>query len=683
MKKKGGFLMVTVKDLRIEEKIKLLAGRDHWHLETLGGKLPEFTVTDGPNGVRHQKYVEKNGEMERVTVNDTTSMPSVAALASSWSPELAHAVGAAIADECILTGNDVLLAPGVNIKRTPLCGRNFEYYSEDPYLAGTMARSYIEGVQSKGIGTSLKHFAANNSENDRYHQSSEVDERALREIYTSAFEIALEAEPWTVMCSYNPVNGILAAENPYLLKTLLRDEFGFKGVVVSDWRAVRESARSIKAGLDLEMPYRKEAYEEIYAAYKAGFLTEEEINTAASRVLAMVEKVELTKDIRVVTTTPEERHAVAVRGVEEGAVLLKNEDNILPLKSGRILVAGMTMKRGAVGGGGGSSLVVSEYKQPRLADAIASLLGKDAEIIDDPTLYLSTKQVGATGTIAAAYNADTVVFFIGNDSTIEYEGANRKDLRLPREAENTLVELAEVNKNVVVVIHAGSAVDVSRFVDKVKAILYVPFGGEGVMEGVARLLTGETSPSGKLTETFPASLSDIPTASNVTSAFVDRYEEGIFVGYRYYEKMGKAVAFPFGHGLSYATFEYSDLILTRSGDGVIAEFTVTNTGDVYAKEVAEVYVRDVFCAASRPVKELKGYEKVSLAPGESNRISIELPKRAFCYYNTILGDWYLEDGAFEIHVGSSSADIRLIGKIDIRTPKYEHYSSTILGESAK
>ena len=675
--------MINVKDLTIKEKITLLAGRDHWHLDTLGGKLPEFTVTDGPNGVRHQEYVEKDGELERVTINDTTCMPSVAALASSWNPELAKEVGAAIADECILTHNDVLLAPGVNIKRTPVCGRNFEYFSEDPYLAGTLARSYIEGVQSKGIGTSLKHFAANNSEYDRYHQSSEVDERTFREIYTTAFEIALEAEPWTVMCSYNPVNGILAAENPYLLKTLLRDEFGFKGVIVSDWRAVRESARSIKAGLDLEMPYRKAAFEEIYAAYEAGYLTEDEIDRSASRILEMIEKVELTKDNRKVTTTPEERHAIAVRGVEEGAVLLKNEDNILPLKSGKILIAGMTMKRGPVGGGGGSSLVVSEYKQPKLADAIGALMGEGAEIIDDPTLYLSTKQVGANGTIMGAYSADTVVFFIGNDSAIEYEGANRKSLSLPKEAENTLVELTEVNENVVVVIHAGSAVDVSRFVNKVKAILYVPFGGEGVMEAVARILTGAVSPSGKLAETFPIALEDTPTANNKPSAFVDRYEEGIFVGYRYYEKMGKAVAFPFGHGLSYSSFEYSELALTKSGDGAIAEFTVTNTGDVCAKEVAEVYVRDVFAAVSRPVKELKGYEKLTLAPGESKRISVELPRRAFCYYSPILHDWYLEDGAFEIHVGSSSADIRLIGKIDMRTPKYEHYSSTVLGEGAK
>ncbi len=682
MKKKGVFSMISVKDLTLEEKITLLCGRDHWHLDTLSGKLPEFTVADGPMGLRHQQIVERDGKPVRVTINDTTAMPATATLASSWDPELAKEVGAAIADECIIHGMDVLLAPGVNIKRSPLCGRNFEYYSEDPYLAGTMARSYIMGVQSKGIGTSLKHFAANNSENDRHHQTSELDERTLREIYTPAFEIALEAEPWTVMCSYNPVNGIYASENPYLLTTLLRDKFGFEGVVVSDWCAVKESARAVKAGLDLEMPFRPEAYEEILAAYKAGYLTEAEIDRAAERILKMIEKVALTKDKRVVSTTPESRHATAVRCVEEGAVLLKNEGNILPLKSGRILVAGFG-KRGVPSGGGGSSRIVSEYKQPKLSEALAALLGEGAEVIEDAALYLANKQVGATATLNAAYSADTVVFSIANDDIVEAESWNRKDIRLPREAENALVELTRVNDNVVVVLHTGSAVDVSRFADKVKAILYVGFGGEGATEATARLLTGAVNPSGKLAETFPTSLADTPTAAIRTDAFTDRYEEGVFVGYRYYEKWEKAVAFPFGHGLSYTAFEYSDLTITRADDGAVIEFTVTNTGDVEGKEIAEVYVRDVFSAVSRPVKELKGYEKVSLMPKESKRVSISLPKRAFSYYNTVLGEWYLEDGAFEIHVGASSADIRLVGKIDIRTPKYEHYSSTVLGEGGK
>ena len=681
----------SVKDFSTEEKLRLICGASWWTLETLGGKLAEVVMSDGPLGVRHQEFGEIDesltapsqmtayGPRERYTVNDTTAMPSTAVVASTWNTELSRLAGETIADECVEKKRDIILAPGVNIKRTPLCGRNFEYYSEDPYLAGTMAKAFIEGAQAKGIGTCLKHFCANNSEYDRDHQSSEVDERTLREIYLPAFEIATGAKPWSVMCAYNQINGVYASENSYLLNDVLRGEFGFDGVVISDWYAVRQSARAAKAGLDIEMPYRKRAYGEVKAAYEAGYLTDEDLDTLARRILAFIEKKVEADKRKSVTYTKEERHANAVRIVEEGAVLLKNEGGILPLKDGKIHVTGLGADRPPVGGGG-SSKIEPEYKTRHLADELSERLGDAATVTRDrsPLFRYNGKMIAANHALVAGYDADTVVFCIGNDETVEFESGNRSSLDLPMGAEDMLVEMTKYNENIVVVVYAGSAVDMSRWIDKVGAVLFVGFGGEGAQEAVANLLVGKISPSGKLQETLPISLEDTPTGGYQGDGFVDRYDEGIFVGYRYYERFGVDVLYPFGHGLSYAEFEYSNLTTRKLGDfDFELSFTVKNTSAVTAKEVAEIYVRDVFAAVARPVKELRAFEKVELAPGEAKRITVRLGERDFAYYNTSLHRWYVEDGAFEILVGSSSQDIRLKTRVDIETPLYSHQTFVV------
>ena len=659
----------ALRDLTLEEKMQLLAGSTWWNLSTANGKLPEVTLTDGPNGLRRARYEMENGKVKNKIYETATAMPTLSVLANTWNRELAYLDGETIADECIEYGRDVLLAPGVNIKRTPLCGRNFEYFSEDPYLAGTLAASYIEGVQSRGVGTCLKHYCANNREYDRDYQSSEVDERTLREIYLTPFEIALKAKPWSVMCSYNPINGVYASENSYLLNNVLRDELGFDGIVISDWYAVHQSARAHKAGLDLEMPYRPEAYEELRRAYECGYITEEEIDVLAERVLGFIEKITEARKTAKDTMTHEERHANARKIAEEGIVLLKNEDNILPLGGGKIHVTGPGAKKPTIGGGG-SSLVRSEYEPLHLGEEIKKRLGDSASILLDNSIIRYSGKVTAPNRIPyTAYEADTVLLCFGTDSTIELEDDDRISIKLPKAMEDLILDTAKVNENIVVVLHSGSAIDTSAWIDKVKGLLYIGYGGEGVQEATADILCGRVSPSGKLAETFPICLEDTPSGTYRGDGFVDRYTEGILVGYRHYDYYEKDVMFPFGHGLSYASFEYGNIKVEKHGEtDYTVSLEVKNLSDIPAKETVELYVSDVFSAASRPKKELKGFEKVSLAPGEVKSVSFTLDSRSFAYYNTSLHRWYVENGAFEILVGASSRDIRLKEKITINLP---------------
>lgn len=649
-----------IKNLTLEEKMKLLAGRNRWQLETANGKLPSIFLSDGPHGLRMW-------DMEKNEVKKATAMPNIVVVANSWDRELAYLDGETIADDCIENGADVLLAPGVNVKRTPLCGRNFEYFSEDPYLAGTLAKAYIDGVQSKGVGTSLKHYCANNREYDRLYQSSELDERTLREIYLPAFEIAITAKPWTVMCSYNPVNGVWASENKWLLTDILRDEFGFDGVIVSDWDAVHNSWKAVKAGLDLEMPYRDKAYEEIKYGYEQGYLTEEEIDARVQKILELMEKAENGK--KTITTTKAERHESAVKVAHGGIVLLKNEDNILPLKSGNILVNGTLDYLG----GGGSAFVQTDFKPRSLKEELAEKLGDTASVsVSSMGINASLFLHGVRNAYQDAYGKDAVVLCVGNNARIESESYDRDSLRLSCTQEDFILNTARTNENVIVVMFAGSAIDTSAWADKVKAIIFAGFCGEGTLQAVADILTGKVNPSGKLSETFPLCLADTPTGDTRGDGFVDLYTEGIFVGYRWYDRYEKAVAFPFGHGLSYASFEYSDLeICKKSETDYEVSYTVTNTSRVDGKEVSQVYVRDVFAMVTRPNKELKGFEKTFLKAGESKRVTITLNARSFAYYSIPLKKWYVENGDFEILVGASARDIRLTGKIKIQLPENE------------
>lgn len=655
-----------IKALTLEEKLQLLTGKDMWRLQNADGKLAEVFLADGPHGLR--MYNEAEG-----TTKKATAMPNLCVLANTWDPELAYLDGSTIADDCIENDAQVLLAPGVNIKRTPLCGRNFEYFSEDPFLTGIMARSYIEGVQSKGIGTSLKHFCGNNREYDRHSQTSEIDERTLREIYFPAFEIALQAEPWTVMCAYNPVNGVYASENKKLLKNVLRDEFGFQGLIVSDWDSVHNSVRAVKATLDLRMPYRPYAYDELKEAYESGWLTETEIDERVGNVLRLIEKTQNGK--KVVTTTKAERHENALKITREGIVLLKNDEDILPLKGGKLIVAGPFRNQPALGGGG-SAYVQTAYKIESLEAELAERLGDKAEFLPCTTdmnerLYAHHLK----NHYMDAYEADAVVLCMGTGAQNESEEFDRIGLRLPPVQEDLILNTAKVNKNVVVVLHAGSAVDMSPWIDQVKAVVLVGFAGEAAHEATADILTGKACPCGKLTETYPLRLEDTPTGAVRGNGFSERYAEGVLVGYRWYDTKNKDVLFPFGHGLSYAKFVYSDPEIKKESEtDYEVFFTVQNVSNVAGKEIAQVYVRDVFTMVERPDKELKGFAKIALAGGECKRIGIKLNARSFAYYNTALEKWHIDNGKFEILIGASSRDIRLTSKIEIDLPKEEQYS---------
>jgi len=581
--------------------------------------------------------------------------------------EMAYLDGATIADDCIENGADVLLAPGVNIKRSPLCGRNFEYFSEDPFLAGTLAAAYIQGVQDKGVGTSLKHYCANNREYDRFYISSDMDERTLREIYLTAFEIAVtKSQPWTVMCSYNLIGGVWASENKWLLTDILRGEFGFEGIVVSDWDATHQAARAAKAGLDLTMPFRASSFDELKQAYESGFLTMEEIDRNVSRLLALIEKTQ--NDKKKVTTTKEERHENAVKIAREGIVLLKNEGNILPLKdNGKIFVCGPADCNSPMGGGG-SAYVQTAYAKKSLHEELATRLNSVA-VEYSTAVYAEGMLHYGTQSLSKAQSADTVVYCMANYSHIETESRDRTDIQLPQIQVDVLKRIAAINPNIVVVLHTGSAVDVSEWIDLVKAVVYVGFAGEAANEAAADILTGKVCPSGKLCETFPMNLESAAVGKYDGNGFTDWYKEGIFVGYRYYDTFEKEVRFPFGFGLSYANFEYSDLKIEKKGEtDYDVVFTVKNTSNIDAKEISQVYVRDVFARVIRPLKELKGFAKTALKAGESKQVRISLNERSFAYYSMPLKKWHVENGEFEILVGSSSKDIRLKESVEISLP---------------
>lgn len=659
--------MIDKNSLTLDEKLTLLTGRDCWHTETLGGKLPEVFVSDGPHGLRTMT--------EDWKTIPATAFPTLSALASTWNKALAREMGEAIAEEAIERNVDVVLAPGVNIKRTPLCGRNFEYFSEDPCLAGDMAEQYIEGVQSRGIGTSLKHFAANNREYDRLFQSSEVDLRTLHEIYFPAFERALRAKPWTVMCSYNLLNGVYVSENKKLLDDVLRKEFGFDGLIVSDWDAVVDRAKSLKATVDLQMPHTDNAFDTLKAAYERGYITDEEIDASVDRLIALAEKVIANKPKRKITHTKEERHELAVKVASEAAVLLKNEGGVLPLKAGESVYVGGKMAATGAFGGGGSSYVESEYKPKNVAEYIGELGVKpcyhEAYFSDDGARHgFCNLRKG----IELAEKSAKAVVVVGFDRFTDCEGTDRTTLKLSPVAVEFIRSIAKVNPRTVVVVYGGSAVDMSEWIDEVAAVLYVNFNGEGGNEAIARVLTGKVNPSGKLQETLPLCLEDTPTASYRGNGYTDIYTERVFVGYRYYDMDDTEVLFPFGHGLSYSEFEYSGLSVKENAGRYEVSFTVKNVSSVAGKEVCQLYVGAKHSMVARPVRELKAFDKVELAAGEKKKVTFTLEMRDFAYYCEELGGWRVENGAYTVSVGGSSRNLPLHAEVEIRIPADEQPS---------
>ena len=660
----------SVKDFTLEEKLLLLTGKDNWSTNDLNGKLPSVFMADGPSGLRKIEHMEKS-DLIGVTYDENgnytvpaTAMPTLSVVANTWNEELCFLDGATIADDCIENDVDILLAPGVNIKRNALNGRNFEYFSEDPLLAGNMGRAFIEGLQSKGIGASLKHFLANNSEHDRNGTSSEVDERTLREIYLPAFEESVKAKPWTIMCSYNPINGVYASAHKKLLNSVLRKDLGFDGVIVSDWWAVHDHPKAVQATCDLRMPYAPDAYNELKSAYDKGLLTEEEIDFCVQNILNLIEKVQ--SSVKKVTYTKQERHENATKIAQEGIVLLKNENGILPLKPKTSLAVLGQCNMLPPLGGGGSSAVVTAYPQTKLSDLLKKDLGGEVHCCRASWGNVINTVSLLKFHFEKVYQSDVAIVCVGEQAPIVAEGCDRESMKLTAVQENLILNTAKYNENVVVLVYGGSAIDMSAWIDKVKAVLFVGFAGEGVNEALADILTGKISPSGKLSETFPLKKEDT-LKSEFDDGLVDWYKEGIFVGYRHYDRENLEVLYPFGHGLSYVQFEYSNLTVEKKSDSdYTVSYDITNVSDVDAKEISQVYVKDVIASVLRPEKELKAYSKDYIKAGETKRISLSLNARAFSYYSVALDEWTVENGDFVIMVGASSRDIRLTKKIQIK-----------------
>lgn len=665
--------------MTLEEKVALLSGKDFWHLRgntRLG--LPELMITDGPHGLRKQN---PNGDQKGLSNSvPTTCFPTAVTTACSWDPDLLYRMGEAMAEECLQEKVSVILGPGVNMKRSPLCGRNFEYFSEDPLLAGELAAGLINGIQSKGIGTSLKHFAANSQEKKRLTIDSVVDERTMREIYLTAFEIAVKkSQPWTVMNSYNKVNGTYASDNDYLQNKILRDEWGFGGIVVSDWGAVNDRVVGVKNGNDLEMP-SSNGYNDkkICDAVRNGTLDEKYVNIAADRMITLIKNSEAVLGDYVYDV--EAHHQLAAEVCSQSVVLLKNEDNILPLKKDTKIAVIGEMARAPRYQGAGSSLI----NPTKISDAFDSLIALGFNPLFAPG-YNKKKDVINERMIRdakiVAEKADVALVFIGLTEEYESEGYDRSHLRLPVSHIRLLTEVLEVNKNVVVVLSGGSPVEMP-FINNVKAVLNGYLGGQASGIAVADVLAGKVNPSGKLAETYPMALSDTPCFNYYPGTeLTAEHREGIYIGYRYYDTAKKEVLFPFGFGLSYTKFEYSDLKLSASEisdtDTLTVSYKIKNVGDVAGAEVSQVYVSDCESTIFRPEKELRGFNKVYLEPGEEKEVSVELSKRAFAYYNVNIMDWHIESGEFNIMVGASSRDIRLeatvnvLSTVEAKVPDYK------------
>ncbi len=671
-------LKELVAKMTLEEKAAMCSGADFWHteaVERLG--IPAMMVSDGPHGLRKQDQAADN-----LGVNDSIKavcFPAGCGTAASFNRELITRMGEALGEECQAEGVGVILGPAVNIKRSPLCGRNFEYYSEDPYVASEMAGALIAGVQSKNVGTSIKHFFANNQEHRRMSSSSEIDERTMREIYLAAFEGAVKKQkPWTVMCSYNKINGVYGAENRWSLTDVLRGEWGFDGFVVSDWGAVNDRVPDLEAGLDLEMPSSGGVNDRlIVEAVKDGRLKEEVLDEAVERILNIVYRFEENRDKTAVFDRDKD-HELAKKVAEETCVLLKNEDSVLPLQEkAKIAFIGKYAAKPRYQGGGSSH--INSHKVTGAWDCVkdwgnitfAEGFRDDADQTDEALLKEA---------VEAAEKAEAAVIFAGLPDSFESEGFDRTHMRMP-ECQNELIErIAAVQPNTIVVLHNGSPVEMP-WADRVKGILEAYLGGQAVGAAVVDILFGKVNPSGKLPETIPYQLEDNPSYLYY-SGEGDRveYREGVFVGYRYYDKKKMAVRFPFGYGLSYTTFAYSEPKLSAErildSETVTIRVDVTNTGSRAGKETVQLYVSAPDSAVIRPVRELRGFDKIELAPGETKMVSFTLDKRAFAYWNTDIHDWHVESGRYLIQVGGSSRDIAIEQEVYVEstTKLPRHYT---------
>lgn len=655
-----------MEQIPIRSKIALTGGSDFWNSTAVPeAELPRVILTDGPHGVRLQ-----TGSTDHIGLAQSepaTCFPPAVGLSSTWNRELAQEVGKALGEEARSLKVGVLLGPGANIKRDPRCGRNFEYFSEDPYLTGELAAAYVQGVQGQGIGTSLKHFAANNQETDRMRRDSQVDERPLREIYLRGFsKVVRQAQPWTVMCSYNKLNGVQVSENRWLLTDVLRGEWGFQGLVVSDWGAVWNRTRALQAGLDLEMPAHPGHEAEVVADLEAGAIDEQTIELAYGRVEAVLRRAAETVADAPAGFDVEGHHALARRAAEQAIVLLSN-DGALPLEpSTKVAVVGEFARTPRYQGAGSSR--VNPTLLDNALDAINQIVGHEVPFAPGFTTAPGQVLEGdpVADAVAVAREAELVLVFLGLGEEHESEGYDRQDIDLPAEQLELLDRVLEVNQDVVVVLSNGSSVAIP-FAHRVRAVVEGWLLGQAGGPALADVLYGRVNPSGRLAETIPLQLTDVPAYLNFPGDETGvRYGEGLFVGYRGYDALHREVAFPFGHGLSYTSFEYSDVTVTANGNEVSVELTVTNTGGRAGREVVQLYAGKPVSEVVRVPRELVGFHVVELEPGASQRVRISIGPDELSFWSVLDQAWAVEPGEYRLEVGASSRDLR--GRATVELP---------------
>ncbi len=655
--------------MTLEEKASLMSGKDFWQtvsIERLG--IPSMVMADGPHGIRKQAAAADHLGLN--ASEPSTCYPTAATMANSWNPELGEKLGRYLGEEAVVQGVNVILGPALNIKRSPLCGRNFEYFSEDPYLSGKMAAGYVRGIQSRGVAACPKHFAANSQEYLRMSNDSVVDERTFREIYTTGFEIAVkEGKSQSIMSSYNQINGIYANENEHLLKEILVDEWGFDGFVVSDWGGSNSHTAGVKAGNHLEMPTTgKDGVRELLSSIEKGILSEEVLDQRVDELLCGVFATsKAASSYKQSTFDIEEHHILAEQAAEECVVLLKNEENILPLKKGvKLAVIGDFANKPRYQGAGSSVVNCTRLDSPLdvwKTEQDVDFIGYEQGFIRNGKMSEELEQKAA----ALAKQADVVLLYLGLDELAESEGQDRSHMKIAFNQIDLLAAVQKVNQNVVVVLSAGAVVEMP-WLHLTKGLVHGYLAGQAGARAVINVLTGKVCPSGRLSETYPISYEDTPAyhywpGKEKTS----EYREGLFTGYRYYETADKPVLFPFGYGLSYTTFKYSDFYADEEKVSV----TVENTGNVNGAEVVQVYVSKPESIIFRPIKELKAFQKVFLNAGESCKITIPLDDKAFRYYNVKTNGWEIEGGTYHIMAGSNVKDIYLSTEVEITGTKAE------------
>lgn len=661
-----------ISKMTLEQKAAFVSGFNYWYLQSapeLG--LPQIMMTDGPNGLRKQNTEKRPDGIGLGNSVPSTCFPPAATSSCSWDRELLRLEGEAIAEECLAEKVSVILGPGTNIKRSPVCGRNFEYFSEDPYLAGVCSTAFTNGVQSKGVGVSLKHYACNSQEAFRMIIDEIIDERAIRELYLPAFEMCVkEAKPWTVMNSYNKINGVYSSQNEWLQEKVLRSEWGFDGLIVTDWGASVDRVSGLECGTDLEMPSSGTLNtKKIIASVENGTLDEKVLDKAVGNVIELIEKSKpaLKKSYKY---DKNKHHNIAKKIAEGSMVLLKNEDSILPLKKGQKIAVIGEMAKSPRFQGAGTSVI-----NPTMLDnAYDELVKFGADVVYSQGYDKSKDEIDdkmINDAVDSAKKADVVLIFAGLTEGFEAEGYDRKNIEMPNCQNYLISEIVKANPNTVVVLAGGSVIHMP-WIHEVKALLNSGLGGQAGGSAVADILMGKINPSGKLSETYPLEFSDNPTYGNYPGGPVtSEHRESVYIGYRYYDTAEKDVLFPFGFGLSYTTFEYSDMKLSsdriKDADTVTVSFKIKNTGKVDGAEIAQIYVADKESTIFRPVKELRAFEKVFLKAGEEKEISVELSKRAFAFWNININDWMVETGEFDILIGASSREIRLSKTITVES----------------